>query len=35
LHLDFVAGVSQVIGLEDCLRNDLHCVEWYIKLCCN
>jgi len=23
---------SQVIGCEDCLRNDLHCVGWGVKL---
>jgi len=24
---------SQVIGCEDCLRNDLYCVGWGVKLC--
>jgi len=23
---------SQVIGCEDCLRNDLYCVKWGVKL---
>ena len=26
---------SQVIGCEDCLRNDLYCVEWGVKLYSN
>jgi len=25
-------SISQVIGCEDCLRNDLYCVEWGVKL---
>jgi len=24
---------SQVIGCEDCLRSELYCVKWGIKLC--
>jgi len=24
---------SQVIGCEDCLRSDLYCVGWGVKLC--
>jgi len=26
-------GISQVIGCEDRLRNDLYCVGWGVKLC--
>ena len=26
-------SISQVIGCEDRLRNDLYCVEWGVKLC--
>ena len=26
-------SISQVIGCEDCLRNDLYCVGWGVKLC--
>ena len=25
-------SISQVIGCEDCLRNDLYCVGWGVKL---
>jgi len=39
LHLDSVfsctvlfVSISQVIGCEDCLCNDLHCVGWGVKL---
>jgi len=28
-------SISQVIGCEDSLRNDLYCVEWGVKLCSN
>jgi len=28
-------SISQVIGCEDRLRNDLYCVEWGVKLCSN
>jgi len=28
-------SISQVIGCEDRLRNDLYCVEWGIKLYSN
>ena len=28
-------GISQVIGCEDRLRNDLYCVEWGVKLYSN
>ena len=28
-------SISQVIGCEDRLRNDLYCVEWGVKLYCN
>ena len=28
-------SISQVIGCEDHLRNDLYCVEWGVKLCSN
>jgi len=28
-------SISQVIGCEDCLRNDLYCVEWGVKLYSN
>ena len=27
--------ITQVIGCEDYLRNDLYCVEWGVKLCSN
>jgi len=27
-----VVSISQVIGCEDRLRNDLYCVEWGVKL---
>ena len=29
----FFVSNSQVIGCEDCLRNDLYCVGWGVKLC--
>jgi len=28
-------SISQVIGCEDCLRNDLYCVQWGVKLYSN
>jgi len=28
-------SISQVIGCEDCLRNDLYCVKWGVKLYSN
>ena len=28
-------SISKVIGCEDCLRNDLYCVEWGVKLYSN
>ena len=28
-------SISQVIGCEDCLQNDLYCVEWGVKLYSN
>jgi len=28
----FFVSISQVIGCEDRLRNDLYCVEWGVKL---
>jgi len=31
-RLKTLVGNSQVIGCEDCLRNDLYCVRWGIKL---
>jgi len=30
-HCLFVSN-SQVIGCEDCLRNDMYCVGWGVKL---
>jgi len=30
-----VVSISQVIGCEDCLRNDLYCVKWGVKLYSN
>jgi len=30
-----VVSISQVIGCENRLRNDLHCVEWGVKLYSN
>jgi len=29
----FFVSISQVIGCEDRLRNDLYCVGWSVKLC--
>jgi len=31
----FFVSISQVIGSEDRLRNDLYCVEWGVKLYSN
>jgi len=31
-HVLFFVSISQVIGCEDCLRNDLNCVGWSVKL---
>jgi len=28
-------SISQVIGCEDCLQNDLDCIGWGVKLNCN
>jgi len=30
-----IVSISQVIGCEDRLRNDLYCVEWGVKLYSN
>ena len=32
---DRFVSISQVIGCEDRLRNDLYCVEWGVKLYSN
>jgi len=33
IHCSGIVSNSQVIGCEDCLRNDLYCVGWGVKLC--
>jgi len=35
MYMYLFVSISQVIGCEDRLRNDLYCVEWGVKLYTN